>query len=382
MKFTALVLKNLLRSKRRTILTVLSIAVSLFIFSALTSLPSVANHILADSASSVRIACRTKMGLAYPLPEAYKRKIAAVPHVVAIEPDNFFGGIYHEVSDQFPNIAVDPDQIDVMWPDWGFSPGGVEEFKKLRTACLVAEGTMKRFHFNVGQQIQLRGAGYYPFTVTLTIVGTVAHGPAPSFLMFRRDYLEEMAGRPGKVDNFWVRADNSEAVPQIIQAVNSQFANSSAETQCDSEAVFLGSVIGRFRMFFVLARILGFVVVLTIGLVAANAAAMSIRERRNEIAVMRSIGFRSPLILRLLVAESVVTALVGCLLGCGAAFGLLKVFSVTSDVLGPFVGAVQIPPTVVLQTVLAALLIGLMSSYIPARAAARRRIVDTLRMVD
>jgi putative ABC transport system permease protein len=382
MKFIALVIKNLLRSKRRTILTVLSIAVSLFIFSALMSLPTVANRVLADSASSVRIACRTKMGQAYPLPEAYKHKIAAIPHVVAVEPDNFFGGIYHEISDQFPNIAVDPEQIDVMWPDWGFSPGAVEEFKRLRTACLVADGTMKRFHLNVGQQIQLRGAGYYPFNVSLTIVGTVARGPAPSFLMFRRDYLEEIQGRPGRVDNFWIRADHSDAVPQVIEAVNSEFANSSAETQCDSEAVLLGSVIGRFRMFFVLARVLGLIVVLTIGLVAANAAAMSIRERRNEIAVMRSIGFRASLILRLLVAESVVTALAGCILGSGAAFGLLKIFSVTSDVLGPFVGAVQIPPAVVLQTIMAAVLIGIMSSYIPARAAARRKIVDALRIVD
>src|SRR5262249_49023342 len=109
---------------------------------------------------------------------------------------------------------------------------------------------------------------------------------------------------------------------------------------------------------------------------------MSIRERRNEIAVMRSIGFRSPLILRLLIAESVVTAILGCLLGCGAAFGLLKIFSATADVLGPFVGAIQIPPAVVLQTLIAPLLIGVLSAYVPARAAARRKIVEALRTVD
>ena len=189
-------------------------------------------------------------------------------------------------------------------------------------------------------------------------------------------------GRPGRVDNFWVRADSSQAVPEIIRSVNAEFANSSAETQCDSEAVFIGSVIGRFRMFFTLARILGLIVVVTIGLVAANAAAMSIRERRNEIAVMRSIGFRSQLILRLLIAESMVTALAGYWFGCGAAFALLKIFSVSSDVLGPFVGPIQIPPPVRLETVLAAILIGLLSSYVPARSAVRLRIVDALRMVD
>lgn len=184
------------------------------------------------------------------------------------------------------------------------------------------------------------------------------------------------------MDNFWIRADSSQSIPKIIETVNSQFANSSAETQCDSEAVFLGSVIGRFRMFFTLARVFGLIVVVTIGLVAANAAAMSIRERRNEIAVMRSIGFRSPLIMQLLLAESVVIALAGCLLDCGAAFALLKVFSVTSDVLGSFVGAIHIPPLVLLQTLLAAILIGLLSSYVPTRAAVQHKIVDTLRMVD
>src|SRR5215470_5844080 len=125
-KYTMLVLKNLLRNKRRTILTVLSIAVSLFIFSVLVSLPSFANQMLADTASSVRIACRTKMGIDYPLPESYKVKIASTPHVVAVVPDVFFGGIYHETSDQFPSIAMEPDQIDVMFPDWGFT--GLSDF--------------------------------------------------------------------------------------------------------------------------------------------------------------------------------------------------------------------------------------------------------------
>src|SRR5262249_36087994 len=231
-KYATLILKNLLRSKRRTVLTVLSIAVSLFIFSVLVSLPTFANQMLADTASSVRIACRTKMGIDYPLPEAYKVKVATTPHVVAVVPDVFFGGIYHEASDQFPSIAMDPENIDVMFPDWGMS--GVEEFKKTRTACLVAQGTMRRFKLHVGQQIQIRGT-VFPFNVTLVIAGTIAKGPSPSFLIFRRDYFEEAAGRPGIVDNFWVRVDDSRVVPQVAAALDQQFANSSSETQSDSE---------------------------------------------------------------------------------------------------------------------------------------------------
>src|SRR5882672_3208703 len=116
-KYLTLIFKNLLRTKRRTILTILSIAVSLFIFSVLVSLPTFANQMLADTTSSVRILCRTKMGLGYPLPVAYKSKIATIPHVVAVAPLVIYGGIYHEVSDQFPSVATEAKEID-MWSDW------------------------------------------------------------------------------------------------------------------------------------------------------------------------------------------------------------------------------------------------------------------------
>src|SRR5258707_11974113 len=105
-KYLTLIFKNLLRTKRRTILTILSIAVSLFIFSVLVSLPTFANQMLADTTSSVRIICRTKMGLAYPLPLAYNPKIAAIPHVVAVAPLVIYGCSYHEVSNQFPRGAT------------------------------------------------------------------------------------------------------------------------------------------------------------------------------------------------------------------------------------------------------------------------------------
>src|SRR5882724_8819434 len=134
-KYLTLIFKNLLRTKRRTILTILSIAVSLFIFSVLVSLPTFANQMLADTTSSVRILCRTKMGLGYPLPVAYKRRIASIPHVVAVAPLVVYGGIYHAVSDQFPSVAPEAKEID-MWFDWGLSAR--DNLQHIKTACLVA----------------------------------------------------------------------------------------------------------------------------------------------------------------------------------------------------------------------------------------------------
>jgi putative ABC transport system permease protein len=379
MKYAILVLKNLLRSKRRTILTVLSIAVSLFIFSALVSLPTVANQILSDTASSVRVACHNKAGLTYNMPEAYAQRIRTTRHVVAVVPESWFGGVYHEVSDQFPNLAVDPDNAEQMWPDWGVTPEQWQQFRTLRTACLVGSGTMKRFGLHVGQQIQLRGT-LYRFNVTLQIVGEM-HGKAPpNFLIFRRDYLEEAEGRPGFVDNFWVRVDDSKNVPQVIATLDEGFANSSAETQTETEAAFASQFVNQFRLFFRLAEILGFVVVITIGLVAANTAAMSIRERRGEIAVMRSIGFTSSTILSLLLSESLLIGLLGGVIGCGAAFIILKVFAVGSPAMGAL-SSVEMPISVLVETLIIAAIIGIFSALVPALSAARRNIVDTLRTV-
>lgn len=378
MKYVTLILKNLMRSKRRTLLTIFSIAVSLFIFSALVSFPTLAREILADRASSLRIAVHNKAGVTYSMPEAYKQRIASTPHVVAVVPESWFGGIYHEVNDQFPNLAVDPDQVDVVWDDWGVSKEAFENFKKLRTACLVAPGTMKRFNLHVGQQIQLKGT-VYPFNVTLTIVGEFNEKAPPNFLFFRRDYLEEAAGRPGFVSMFWVRVDKSENIPQVIAAIDEQTANSSSETRSESEGVFVGNFVQGYRAFFQLAEILGVIVVLTIGLVAANTAAMSIRERRGEIAVMRSIGFRSETILGLLLGESLIIGLAGGLLGCGAAFLILKIFSVGSPAIG--ITNIRMPPVVVAEALIAACLIGLLSAWFPARSAAKQNIVDALRLV-
>lgn len=377
MKYASLAFKNLFRSKRRTLLTISSIAVSLFIFAALMSVPSVANQLLADTASSVRIVCRSKAGLNYPLPEAYRSRIIEIPHVTAVVGEIWFGGIYHEVTDQFPNVAMDPGELDTVFSDWGFSKKTMADFKRIRTACILAPSTMSRFGLHVGDQIMLRGT-IFPVNVTLTIVGTVSGAAPPNFLIFRRDYLEELLGRPGRVDVFWARVDRSDSVAATVAALDREFANSAAETRSESESAFFGGILRGVRAIFAVAELLAFIVVVTIGMVAANTAAMSIRERQGEIAVMRSLGFPTGRIMELLLAESVTIGAMGGLLGCAAAYVVLRVIAVGSPAIA--FGALRIPPSILIETPLVGATIGLVSAYIPVRAATRRNIVDALRM--
>ncbi|MGH7925994.1 MAG: ABC transporter permease, partial [Candidatus Binatus sp.] len=181
------------------------------------------------------------------------------------------------------------------------------------------------------------------------------------------------------VDNIWVKVDKPENVPQVIAAIDEGFANSSAETLSESEASFIGGFMEQYRTFFRMAELLGFIVVLTIGLVAANTAAMSIRERRGEIAVMRSMGFPARTILSLLLAESLIIGLIGGIIGCGSAYVVLKIFSVGN--MGGPLGSIRMPPAILAETLVVAALIGVFSAMVPARSAARRNIVDALRTV-
>ncbi len=155
-----LVSVNLLRNPRRAILTTLAIAVSIFVLSVLLSLPAIADRILRDRASSLRLICHSKAGMFYSLPEAYRRRIESRPDVQAVTAFTLFLGIYHQPTDQFPNAAVDHEQLEVIWPDWGISAAEAQEFKRLRIACLVGPALMERFHWHVGQQITLRGTIY------------------------------------------------------------------------------------------------------------------------------------------------------------------------------------------------------------------------------
>jgi putative ABC transport system permease protein len=173
-----------------------------------------------------------------------------------------------------------------------------------------------------------------------------------------------------------VKVDNSANVSQVIAALDEGFANSSAETQSEPEAAFYGGFLAGYRVFFQIAELMGIVVVFTIGLVAANTAAMSIRERRSEIAVLRSIGFPALVILSMLLAESLIIALAGGLLGCGSAYLILKVITMQG-----VIGAILMPAWVLFMALGVAALIGVHSAIVPATSAARRNIVDALRAV-
>jgi putative ABC transport system permease protein len=300
--------------------------------------------------------------------------------VQAVAAFTFFLGIYHEPTDQFPNAAVDHEQVETIWPDWGISPAAAADFKRLRIACLAGPALMDRFHWRVGQQITLRGT-IYPVNLTFQIVGVLGDKAPPPILLFRRDYLEEATNHQAPVNIYWVKVDAPERISGVAGDIDQMFANSSAETRTETEFAFFSNVLSNYRIIFAVARGFGLIVAITIALVAANTAAMSIRERQTEIAIMRALGFQASTIISGLVGEGSIMGIVGGVLGCASAYAALRGLSVGSAALGPLGLALRVPGVVIAETMTAAVLIGAGSVVIPATIAARRNIVDAIRHV-
>jgi putative ABC transport system permease protein len=379
-KFLRLIGRNLRRNRRRTLLTTFAIAISLFIFSSLMSVPAVFDSFLRDRSSTQRLLLHSKAGIFYPLPEAFRARIRATNHVEAVAAFTLFAGIYRDPSELFPNFGADHEDIEKIWPDWGISADEARAFKTQRTAALAGVALMERFHWKVGDRIMLRGI-IHPANVEFEIVGTLGDRAPPVALLFRRDYLQEAIGVSGVVSLFWIKVDSSEAIPQVIASLDEGFRNSGAETETESEAAFFTTAASNYRTLLDMARVLAFIVVASIGLVAANTAAMSIRERQNEIAVLRAIGFPRRLILASLVSEGLAMGLVGGALGCLLAWMALKFVALKSTALGPLALALGVPSTIIASGLLIAAAMGMLSALVPAVGATRRNISDGLRAV-
>lgn len=210
MKYVPFILLNLSRNARRSVLTLVAIALSLFLFSALASVATVPEIVLRGNGQSTRLVCHNAAGLAYMLPQSYVRKIAVLPHVRAVQAWEFFAGSYRSPKDDVTAYAMDPETLREMWPEWGISPTLAEKFAGLRTAALVGPALMEKYHWQIGQTITLRSA--WPLTnLSFQIVGML-HGDRTStgtlnMIVVQRDYYESLIGSPGLVSILWVRVD-------------------------------------------------------------------------------------------------------------------------------------------------------------------------------
>jgi putative ABC transport system permease protein len=380
MKFLPLLLRNLGRNRRRTLLTMVSIAVSIFIFAALMSLPAVVNEILRDRISALRVICHNKAGFTYPLPQAYGRTIAAIPHVEAVTGYAVLLTTYRDPADRVAVVGVDPEVVREMWPDWGISADTAEKFQRARTNALVSRDLMKQFKWKPGDGVTLHSV-FPPVNVDFTVASVLGpHGPDNAVLL-PLDRIQRVQGAQGKVILFFLRVDSSSSISQVIREIDERFANSANQTKTESESALARDQLRAYKLIFVGAKAIAAIVLFAIVLVAGNTAAMAVRERRHELAVLRAIGFTRRAVVMLVLGEGMLIGLGSGLLGCAIAYAALKSLPHFAHALGPIARIMRLMPSVAAASVALATAIGLLSAAIPGLTVTRRRISDEIRAV-
>jgi len=380
-KYFHLIVANLRRHKLRTILTVASVALALFLFASLRTVITTL-HTNSQFGGARRLVSTNATGIVFVLPVSYANKIKSLRGVRGVSWANWFGGKYGENSrDFFAQFAIDPESYLAMYPEIELPADQKEAFMRERTSAIIGKRLVDRYGWKLGQDVTIKGT-IFPGDWTFTIRGIYTpSNPAigDDVLFFHHAYFDERIGRPGIAGWFIVEIEDENNAGAIAKAIDEQFRNSSAATKTGTEQAFQASFATMLGNVSFLMGIIGTAVVFAILLVTANAMMMSARERTAEVAVMKTIGFSNQTLFGLVLAEAGFIALVGSALGLGFAkvlyplakfngFGFLPGFNVTTM-------------TMVWGALLAILLM-LASGLVPAVRAARLPIVQALRRVE
>jgi putative ABC transport system permease protein len=380
MTLTRFVTKNAFRNKRRSILTVLSIGFSLLLLTFMMTLWHAFALEDGSAESSERLVVRHRVSLTFTLPMYYRDKIRAIPGVVAIVPNSWFGGIYKDQKPEnfFARFGTDPDEFFKVFRDLKMPEDQIKAWQRDRQGAIVSDSLAKKYGWKLGDRIVIQG-DIYPVNLELYIRGIYHADPDPQSLYFNSKYVEEAVPFfKGQAGTFDILADDPADVSKIASAVDEMFRNSPQPTKTESEKAFgleFVAMMGNVKAF--ILSICGAVLFATL-LVSANTIAMSIRERTREVAVLKTLGFTKLGVLVLFVGEAVALSIVGGLIG--ACLGRAMVFGFAHAPQMTFF-PLKMTPAIWLMALGVSALVGLLSAAIPSYHASQVNIVDGLRHI-
>jgi putative ABC transport system permease protein len=381
MTLARFVSKNAFRNKRRSILTVLSIAFSLLLLTLMMTLWRSFYMDDGSAESAERLVVRHKVSLTFSLPGYYREKIRSIPGVTAVVPVSWFGGLYKDDKPEnfFAQFGTDPEEFFKVYRDIQIPDDQVVAWQRDRQGVIVYDTLAKKYGWKLGDRIVLKGT-IYPVDLELYVRGIFHSTPDDQAVYFNTKYVEEaVSWFKGQAGTFGILADSPQDVGKVAAAVDEMFRNSPQPTKAESEKAFgleFVAMLGNVKAF--ILSICAAVVFATL-LVSANTMAMSIRERTREVAVLKTLGFTRQTVLSLFIGEAVTLSLVGGVLGSLAAYGLIYMFT-HSPAAGGFFPIKITGATIVVAMVVAGA-VGLLSALVPSYHASKVNIVDGLRHI-
>ncbi|MBN2384235.1 FtsX-like permease family protein [bacterium] len=381
MRYFPLLLANLRRKRVRTALTIASFAVALFLFGLLTTIDN-AFYAGVDVAGVDRLVIRNKISLIMPMPISYYERLKQIEGVELISYATWFGGIYQDPKNFFPQMAIEPETWRNMYPEYLVPEDQWQEFLKDRQGCIVGKQTADKYGWKIGDKIPLlapvyHGGETWEFNLHGLYVGKRKSDDQTQF-WFHFTYLDERTPYDkGFVGWYMVKVDRADRADVVAKAIDARFENSPFETTSETEQAFAAGFVKQFGNIKLILLSVGSVVFFTLLLITGSNMSLSVRERIGEFAVLKTIGFSDARILIMVLLESVFYSLIGGLIG----LGLSKLFTMSGDPTGGLLPVFYLSLPKMLLGAAIATTIGLAAGLIPALIAGRLNIVNALRRV-
>lgn len=382
MKFALLILSNFKRHKTRTILTILSILVAFVLFAYLSAIRN-GFKMGVSVAGADRLIVRNRISLIQPLPQSYEAQIEQIDGIANATQASWFGGIYRNNERAFGQIAVEPEEFLDVYPEYLIPPEGKAAWLKTRTGAIAGKKLADALKWKVGDKIPIKatymtpkgGGSTWTFDLVAIQTGATPEVDTSSFF-FRHDYLDENRLRgDGLTGWYYIKIKDPSRSEAIVKEIDARFANSPYETKTETEKAFIKGFAEQMGNIGAIVVAILTAIFFTILLVAANTMAQAVRERINELGVLKAIGFTDWQMLLLVLAESLLIAMTGGAIGL-----LIGHFAVNMG--DPTNGALPIfhfPPGARILGVVFVILLGLIAGAIPAIQAMRLNAVDALR---
>jgi putative ABC transport system permease protein len=379
MKFAKLVFKNILRNKRRTLLTVSSLVVSLFLIITLSTILTEFDR-GSSEANPLRLVTRHSVSLGFLLPIGHLEKIKAVPGVKAAMPFSWFGGIYKDERNFFANFAVDAGKLREIITELKMSDAEWQAFVNDRQGAVVGKKLATLYGFTPGQRITLKSP-IYNQSVEFIVRGICTGGDEKT-MFFHNDYLNELLPQWARdqASTLSILANSPDDVPRIAQAVDSIFLNTDAPTKTETEREFALSfqtMMGGMKQFmYGIMAAITFSVLLVMG----NTMAMTVRERTKEVGTLKAIGFKRGTITGLFLAEALLVATIGAAIGIGGA--MLLYSTVDFGLIMPFFSSFIPTKQTLVGAFVLAIVVGLVSVVYSAYRVSGLTIAEALRSTE
>ena len=385
MRILKLIFKNSLRHKLRTFLTVLGISIAVMSFGLLRTVVT-AWYAGVEASAANRLIVRQAVSFIFPLPYAYRDRIAKIPGVETVSYQNWFGGVYIDKNQFFARLAVDPATLLQVYPEYIIPPDQYAAFERERNSCIIGRDIAEQYHLKIGDVMPVEGdiyPGKWEFVVRAIYQPRDKTVDATQML-FHWDYVNERMkqdspGREGQVGWYIVKIADPARAADISAQIDALFKNSDAETKTETERAFQQGFIAASGSIITAMNFISFVIIGIIMLVLGNTMIMSARERTREYAVFKTLGFSGGHLIGLIAGESFVISFAGGAIGLLMTLPIVKMFE--AFIPKGWFPVFNVEPITIILAGVSALTVGIVASIFPIQRALGTKIVDGLRFI-